>query len=37
MLLAEFGYTMQPTPSIPLINTRRERRDIWYLMLPGRA
>jgi sulfide:quinone oxidoreductase len=35
MLLAEFDYTMQPTPSIPLINTKRERRDMWYLKKYG--
>ncbi len=35
MLLAEFDYTMQPTPSIPLINTKRERRDMWYLKRYG--
>jgi hypothetical protein len=35
---AEFDYTMRPTPSIPLIDTTRERRDMWYLkrrVLPG--
>lgn len=31
MLLAEFDYTMQPAPSIPLIDTTHERRDMWYL------
>jgi sulfide:quinone oxidoreductase len=35
MLLAEFDYTMQPTPTIPLINTKRERRDMWYLKRYG--
>jgi len=35
MLLAEFDYTLQPTPSIPLINTTRERRDMWYLKRHG--
>jgi sulfide:quinone oxidoreductase len=35
MLLAEFDYTMEPTPSIPLINTTRERRDMWYLKRYG--
>lgn len=35
MLLAEFDYTMQPTPSIPIINTKRERRDMWYLKKYG--
>jgi len=49
MLLAEFDYTMRPTPSFPLIDTTRERRDMWllkryglpalywHLMLTGRA
>jgi sulfide:quinone oxidoreductase len=31
MLLAEFDYTMQPHPTLPIINTTRERRDMWYL------
>jgi len=35
MLLAEFDYTMQPTPSIPFIDTTRERRDMWYLKRYG--
>lgn len=35
MLLAEFDYSMKPTPSIPLINTIRERRDMWYLKRYG--
>lgn len=35
MLLAEFDYTMDPAPSIPLINTTRERRDMWYLKRHG--
>ncbi|MBU8821233.1 pyridine nucleotide-disulfide oxidoreductase, partial [Mycolicibacterium goodii] len=30
-VLAEFDYSMQPTPSIPLIDTTRERRDMWLL------
>jgi sulfide:quinone oxidoreductase len=34
MLLAEFDYTMHPTPSIPLIDTH-ERRDMWYLKRRG--
>ncbi len=49
ILLAEFDYTMKPTPTIPLINTLRERTDMgylkryglpllyWNLMLKGRA
>ncbi|GAA3039435.1 NAD(P)/FAD-dependent oxidoreductase [Actinokineospora globicatena] len=35
MLLAEFDYTMRPTPSIPVINTIRERADMWYLKRHG--
>lgn len=35
MLLAEFDYTMRPTPSIPLIDTIRERRDMYYLKRHG--
>ncbi|WP_245811797.1 NAD(P)/FAD-dependent oxidoreductase [Actinophytocola xinjiangensis] len=35
MLLAEFDYTMRPTPSIPLIDTVKERRDMWYLKRYG--
>ena len=35
MLLAEFDYSMQPAPSIPLINTIKERRDMWYLKRYG--
>jgi sulfide:quinone oxidoreductase len=26
---------MQPTPSIPFIDTTRERRDMWYLKRYG--
>lgn len=49
MLLAEFDYTMQPAPSIPILNTTREHRDFgllkkvglpvlyWNLMLRGLA
>jgi sulfide:quinone oxidoreductase len=49
MLLAEFDYTGQPHPSFPIIDTTKERRDMWYfkrrglpflywnLMLRGRA
>ena len=29
MLLAEFDYTMKPHPTIPLINTKKERYDMW--------
>jgi sulfide:quinone oxidoreductase len=35
MLLAEFDYSMEPTPSIPLINTLKPRRDMWYLKKHG--
>lgn len=35
MLLAEFDYTMKPTPSIPVINTIKERTDMWYLKRYG--
>ncbi len=35
MLLAEFDYSMTPTPSIPVINTIKERRDMWYLKRYG--
>jgi sulfide:quinone oxidoreductase len=35
MLLAEFDYTMNPAPSIPLIDTTHERRDMWYLKRRG--
>ena len=49
MLLAEFDYDMKPAPSIPFINTKKERYDMyllkryglpfmyWNLMLRGRA
>ncbi len=35
MLLAEFDYSMEPTPSIPFINTKRERYDMWLLKRYG--
>ncbi len=35
MLLAEFDYTMKPHPTIPFINTQKERRDMWYLKKYG--
>ena len=35
MLLAEFDYTMKPHPTIPFINTQKERRDMWYLKRYG--
>jgi sulfide:quinone oxidoreductase len=49
LLLAEFDYSMQPTPSIPFLDTTRERRDMgfvkryalpalyWHGMLRGRT
>ena len=35
MLLAEFDYSMEPAPSIPVINTLKPRRDMWYLKKYG--
>jgi sulfide:quinone oxidoreductase len=35
MLLAEFDYTMKPHPTIPIINTQRERYDMWLLKRYG--
>lgn len=35
MLLAEFDYSMKPAPSIPVINTIKERTDMWYLKRYG--
>lgn len=35
MMLAEFDYTVTPTPSIPLINTKKPRRDMWLLKKYG--
>ncbi len=35
MLLAEFDYDMKPAPSFPIIDTTRERRDMWYLKKYG--
>ena len=35
MLLAEFDYTMEPAPSIPLIDTTKPRRDMWFLKKYG--
>jgi len=31
MVLAEFDYSMAPHPTIPLIDTQRERSDMWIL------
>lgn len=30
LLLCEFDYSMRPTPTFPVINTLRERRDMWW-------
>jgi sulfide:quinone oxidoreductase len=35
MLLAEFDYTMKPHPTIPVINTKKERYDMWLLKRHG--
>jgi sulfide:quinone oxidoreductase len=35
MLLCEFDYTMQPHPTIPLIDTTHERYDMWLLKRYG--
>lgn len=35
MLLAEFDYSGRPTPSIPVINTQKERYDMWLLKRYG--
>ncbi|OLL16076.1 MULTISPECIES: NAD(P)/FAD-dependent oxidoreductase [unclassified Rhodococcus (in: high G+C Gram-positive bacteria)] len=35
VLLAEFDYTATHTPSLPLIDTARSRRDMWYLKRYG--
>ncbi len=35
MLLAEFDYTMQPHPTIPLLDTTKERKDMWLLKRYG--
>jgi sulfide:quinone oxidoreductase len=35
MLLAEFGYEGKPTPTFPLIDSMRERRDMWLLKKYG--
>lgn len=35
MLLAEFDYTLTPTPSIPLIDLTKPRRDMWLLKKYG--
>ncbi|WP_405887238.1 NAD(P)/FAD-dependent oxidoreductase [Streptomyces sp. NBC_01136] len=35
MLLAEFDYDQRPAPSIPLVDTTKERRDMWLLKRYG--
>jgi sulfide:quinone oxidoreductase len=35
MLLAEFDYTMKPHPTIPLLNTQKERYSMWLLKRRG--
>ncbi|SFK98663.1 NAD(P)/FAD-dependent oxidoreductase [Streptomyces pini] len=35
MLLAEFDYDLKPAPSFPLIDTTRERRDMWLFKRYG--
>ncbi len=35
MLLAEFDYTLKPCPSFPVINTQKERTDMWYVKKYG--
>lgn len=35
VLLAEFDYTMQATPSFPWLDTTHERRDMWVLKRLG--
>ncbi|XUL85383.1 FAD-dependent oxidoreductase [Streptomyces galilaeus] len=35
MLLAEFDYDLRPTPSFPLIDTVKERRDMWLFKRYG--
>ncbi|MFN3217967.1 MAG: FAD-dependent oxidoreductase [Acidimicrobiales bacterium] len=35
MLLAEFDYTMEHTPSFPIIDLTKPRRDMWYLKRYG--
>ncbi len=35
MLLAEFDYSIEPTPSFPIIDSTKPRRDMWYLKKYG--
>ena len=34
-MLAEFDYDDRPTPTLPLINTQKERFDMWLLKKYG--
>ncbi|NGP05972.1 NAD(P)/FAD-dependent oxidoreductase [Rhodococcus sp. 14C212] len=35
MMLAEFDYDLNPSPSIPVIDTTKDRRDMWLLKRYG--
>jgi sulfide:quinone oxidoreductase len=35
MLLCEFDYTLKPTPTVPFINSTKERYDMWILKRHG--
>jgi sulfide:quinone oxidoreductase len=35
MVLAEFDYSLSPHPTIPFINTQRERSDMWFVKRYG--
>ncbi|MGX7730928.1 FAD-dependent oxidoreductase [Rhodococcus sp. 2H158] len=35
MMLAEFDYELNPSPSIPVIDTTKDRRDMWLLKRYG--
>ena len=35
MLLCEFDYSLQPHPTIPMIDTTHERYDMWLLKRYG--
>lgn len=35
MLLAEFDYDLRPAPSLPFLDTTKERRDMWLLKRYG--
>ena len=34
-VLAEFDYELNPSPSIPVIDTTKDRRDMWLLKRYG--